>query len=375
MDMQALIKSGSRLLVLIILILALLFVITFTGLMKCNQFPVIGGAWCNVYWYAKTYAFGQPRVLIVYGDYGLGNPIEGEGSLRELLANPELLGVHADTLHIDRVTLGNLRGYDLVIVDRAKKINTKELRDFIDYATGPTGGTLVWTGDAGTELGQSYVGGKLVTDEYLYQQEREGITQEDAERIEKGAEEAGISEAEKKRREEEAREEKEKMGWSIIGPWARRDGEYMINFDQLLGVQYLRKNYCEAVACGEGAHRAGNIETEPSGSHPLIRGISRTLPLYVFPGEDFALVETLGGGITTEVLSLNFGGKPIRESRELGIPDINRSVPLIVTAGLGERVVYYAMPPELYANPKLAEQGKAPYFLPIENMYYGILKG
>jgi len=55
--------------------------------------------------------------------------------------------------------------------------------------------------------------------------------------------------------------------------------------------------------------------------------------------------------------------------------DLNRSVPLIITAGVGSRVIYYAMPPEYYANPRLSQFGKDPYFLPIENMYYGTLKG
>ena len=55
--------------------------------------------------------------------------------------------------------------------------------------------------------------------------------------------------------------------------------------------------------------------------------------------------------------------------------DLNRSVPLIVTSGVGERVVYYAMPPEYFANPKLDQFEKGRYFLPIENMYYGNIKG
>lgn len=326
MNRELLIKNTTRVVFLIALIVALLFVITFTGIMKCNQFPVIGGAWCNAYWAIKSFTTGAPRVLIVYGDSGLGNPI-GEGGLKELLANPEILGVHADILDVDRVTIGNLRNYDLVIVERAKKIETKQLMAFIEYATGPTGGTLVWTGDAGTALGKD--------DQLLYTTHRDPTADEN----------------------------------KPIGPWARRDADLMVSFDQLLGVQYFGKNFCQAVECSTDAPSfAGNIETEPTGSHPLIRGIGRTLPLYVFKDEDFALVETLSGGITTEVLTLNFGSNLVKA-------DLGKSVPLIVTAGLGERVIYYALPPEYYANPKLAAAGKGTYLLPIENMYWGPLKG
>ncbi|MCX6798949.1 MAG: hypothetical protein NTW59_02510, partial [Candidatus Diapherotrites archaeon] len=131
MQKPDMVKNAVRAAVLIALIFALLFVLTFTGIMKCSQLPVAGEAWCNVYWTIKTYATGQPRVLIVYGDDGLGNPIGDSGnpvydsgSLQSLLANPNILGVHADTMHISRVNAGNLRGYDIVIVDKARTLET-----------------------------------------------------------------------------------------------------------------------------------------------------------------------------------------------------------------------------------------------------------
>jgi len=333
MDTEYLIKNGVHAVILIVLVLVLLFVLTFTGVMKCSQLPVMGEAWCDVYWSIKTFTTGMPKVLIVYGDSGMGNPIGfGNGSLEELLSDPAIAGIYPDTLPIDRVNLGNLRNYDLVIVERARKIETKQLRAFIDYVTQPTGGTLVWTGDAGTELGPN--------DIYLYTKDRN--PDDDFNRV--------------------------------IGPWERRDGDYMVLFDELIGVKPVDYNltaFCKIGSCRlDGPTLAGNLETEPSGNHPLIRGISRTLPLYVFPNQDFAVVETISGGITTEVLSLDFGAK-------IGMPghDLNRSVPLIVTSGIGERVIYYALPPELYANARLKEFGKEVYFLPIENLYYGVFKG
>lgn len=333
MNSEIITKNAGHIIGLLVLVFILLFLLTFTGTMKCAQFPVIGEAWCDVYWGIKAFTSGTPKVLIVYGDSGLGNPIGfGNGSLEDLLSDPKILGVHSDKLHIDNVSFGAIKSYDIVIVDRAKQIETKQLRAFIDYAMQPTGGTLVWTGDAGTQLGPD--------DHYLYTEDKDP--------------EADIN--------------------KIIGPWARQDGEYKISFDELLGVRPIDNNkvtFCQLGMCKQNKEtRVGNLETEPSGKHPLINGISRTLPLYVFNGEDLALVETISGSNTTEVLSLKFGS-------ELGMGgyDLNKSVPLIVTAGIGERIIYYAMPPEYFANPKLLEAGKQPYLLPLENLYYGILKG
>jgi hypothetical protein len=333
MKTDDMIRNGMHAAILIALVFVLLFLLTFTGVMKCSQLPLAGAAWCDVYWGVKTFVTGSPRVLIVYGDSGLGNPTGfGNGSLEELLAEPTVLGVYSDTVHIGRVNFGNLRNYDLVIVERARQIETKQLRAFIDYAMLPTGGTLVWTGDAGTELGPN--------DHYLYTSDKDPDDDTN----------------------------------SIIGPWARRDGDEMISFDELLGVRTVdmeKIRFCELASCLKGqAIYGGNLETEPSGNHPLIRGISASLPLYFFEDEDFAVVETLSGSVTTEVLSLDLGSELSASGSEL-----ERSLPLIVTSGIGERVVYYAMPPEYYANPKLATAGKEPYLLPVENLYYGTLKG
>lgn len=328
MKTDDIIKNGIHVAILLGLIFALLFLLSFSGVMKCNELPLAGGAWCGVYWSIM----GEPRVLIVYGESGLGNPIGGEGSLEQLLENPDILGVHPDTLPIDRVNFGNLINYDIVIVDRAKMIETKQLRAFIRYALEPTGGVLIWTGDAGTQLGPK--------DAYLLTTDKDPDND--------------LNE--------------------IIGPWSRQEDGYMINFDELLGIRLIdvnKTNFCQLTNCPQGKIiNVGNIVTEPSGTHPLIRGISRSLPLYIFKGEDFTVVETLSGSLTNEVLSLDFG----TEMDAAGY-DLNRSVPLIVTSGIGERIIYYAMPLEYFANPKLREAGKGPYYLPLENMYYGSLKG
>ncbi|MCX6799490.1 MAG: hypothetical protein NTW59_05355, partial [Candidatus Diapherotrites archaeon] len=214
-------------------------------------------------------------------------------------------------------------------------METKPMRALMEYALEPTGGTLVWTGDAGTVLGPN--------DQYLYREEREGTAI------------AGV----------------EDKDMNVIGPWARKDSDIMVSLDEWLGVRIVNKSkptFCEIIGCkSETAIFVGNLETEPSGKNPLIRGMSATLQLWVIPKEDFAIARTVSGGITTEALTLRF---PSNYQK-----DLNKGTPMIVTSGVGERFLYYAMPPEYYANPKVKEAKNLEYFLPLENLYYGIIKG
>jgi len=348
MDAHALIGDLSKVGILIALIALVLGIMTWTGMVNCRAVPY----WCDVYWGVMGFWTGGPKVLIVYGDYGLGNPIGGCNengcSLQELLANPEFVGVHADTMHVDRVNVGNLRNYHLVIVERARKISTKQLKDFIEYYN--TGGRIVWTGDAGTELGRTIMNER---DEYLYLDERYADTN----------------------------------SHKIIGPWARKDGDKMVSFDYILSANFVG-NYCGLANCLDSKPNfVGALEPEPSGKHPLIRGMSSTLPLYVFKGEDFALVQTISGGITTEVLTLDRGSK-LKLAPDANTGWVNPNIlvtgadlnvsktnPMIITSGIGGRMVYYAMPPELYANPKLLKHDRDLYLLPLENMFYGLIYG
>ncbi|MBN1941433.1 MAG: hypothetical protein JW772_04600 [Candidatus Diapherotrites archaeon] len=333
MDINAISRLAFRVIGLIVLVVVLLGVLTYTGVVKPRIIP----GWCEVYWGTMGYATGGPKVLIVYGNDGLGNPVGAcnepgmlQCSLKDILANPEIIGVKADTMRLESVNLGNLRNYHLVIVEHAKTMETKQMRAFIDYYN--QGGRLVWTGDAGTELGPD--------DEYLYGSER---TEGDSN--------------------------------SIIGPWARKDGDIMVSLDLLLSVEY-QQNYCETKTCPEEQPiYVGKIMPEPSKTHFLVRGMSSALPLYVFKDQDFSIVETLAGGITTEAMTLDYQSNLISPSGK----DFGSRFPMIVTSGIGDRVVYYAMPLEYYANPKLYNymgEGKpGPYFLPIENMYYGMMCG
>ena len=302
----------ANFLVLLALIAVLLFVATWTGVIKCGVVPF----WCDTYYSVM----GKPKVLIVYGNEGLGNP----ELLQELMADPGFVGVKPTMLQIDRVNLGNLKPYALVIVERAKKIETKKLQDFVEYVN--SGGRLVWTGDSGTELGTG--------DDYLYADESPDANQKEH---------------------------------SIIGPWTRKTGDTIVSFDQLISVNY-KANYCAIKPCQKEIPTiAGNLRPEPTREHPLISSLATNLVLRVFDGEDFAIVNTTSGYVTTEVLSIDYGGELFdAENKPLG-----SSSPIIVVSGVGERVAYYAMPPELFANPKLARNQK--YFSIVRNMYNGML--
>ena len=138
MDIQQIVKYASRAAVLIILVIALLGILTWTGVMKPRVIP----GWCEAYWGIVAFQTGGPKVLIVYGNEGLGNPIgpcEGnlqQCGLKDILANPEVLGIRADTMRLSSVNLGNLRNYHLVIVEKAKKMETKRRGDTSGCSSG-----------------------------------------------------------------------------------------------------------------------------------------------------------------------------------------------------------------------------------------------
>ncbi|MCD6434659.1 MAG: hypothetical protein J7L14_03530 [Candidatus Diapherotrites archaeon] len=313
MGMQDSVSLVLRIAVLVGLLFALLVVLTYTGIVKCSALP----GWCSVYWTI----FGQPKILIVYGNSGLGNP----ELLRDIIADPITgTGIRPVMMHISRIGLGNLNQFDLVIVERCRKMSSRQIKMFVDYAL--AGKRLIWTGDAGVEVSNEK--------ELVYKDEID----ENAEHI-------------------------------PLNPWIRKlDSEYIF-LDELLGVRYIG-NFCNLKNCPQGeAISVGLLVPESTREHPLIKGLATNLSLYIFPNEDFAVVELLANVPTNVVLSLDFGSNLILQSgRELG-----NSVPLIVTSGIGERVAYYAMPPEMFANPKLEEE-KRYYSIPLK-MIKGMISG
>jgi hypothetical protein len=312
-------RDVMHVVILLVLVFILLYVLTWSNVIKCKRIPF----WCDVYYMVK----GKPKVLIVYGEDGLGDP----NLLRQELANPRHAGVRAAMIRLDRVQLGNLKDYDLVIVTRARTMETAKVKMFIDYVVG--GGNLVWTGDAGTKL--------VDENAYLYKDEKGDVN----------------------------------APHEPISPWERKLGDTMVLLDELLGVDYVG-NYCELVNCIKDREICPATLAPSTNEHPLAYALKPNLPLCVMAGQDFAVVQPISKGTTTIVLSADLGAALHVEGETYG-----KNVPLILTNAkssflgirIGENVAYYALPPEYYANPKLKEEHQ--YRSLIENLYYGMLYG
>jgi hypothetical protein len=301
-NMMAVIKGGISLIVLLGIVF---FLLTWSGLMKCNNVPF----GCNIY----DFVMGSPRVLIAYGDEGLGNP----ELLKQYLQDPRIVGAESvDTQHINNLSLGNLKNYKLIIVEQARQISYEQLQMFMDYTN--QGGRLVWIGDAG---------------------------------ILRGVEEVqNISDI-------------NSLAQLDNNPWVRveKTGSYLLNFDEFLSLRYLN-NYCVEKDCSENLFSVGILVPEPTRNHPLIFGAASQVNFKITSGRDFAIVRQIPNSPNSNVLmSIDFKSKLLGNENE-----INRTIPFIVTSGLGERVAYYAYPPEYLV------QDNNSYIL-IKNMYYGML--
>jgi hypothetical protein len=229
---------------LIALLVSLWFVVSWY--FGCDVIPVPYS--CDAYWGITRFADGgKARVLIVYGDGGLGD----HQLLESVLQSPTSIGARPVSMHIDRVTGGNLRDYDLVIVEEAKQLSTAELKMFMDYVTG--GGRLVWTGDAGTALETG--------DQVLFEFERPGGNDQNA----------------------------------VLSPWARKQGDSVIAFDEFLGVNFIG-NFCELKRCA-GTPQVG-ILSAPDRTHDLVRAIRPDLKMF----GNFSVVQTRKDAYTNTVL-------------------------------------------------------------------------
>jgi len=305
---QVALKDVARLAVLVVLLLGLLLVLTWAGVVKCNSIP----GWCGVY----ESVFGKPKIAIVFGTDGLGDPT----LLRQSLADPKLgVGVRPELISINLISFGNLEPYDIVIVEHAATMTTEQMKAFRDYVV-QKGGRLIWIADAGTKLGPK--------DSYLFKQERTGGV------IEPGKEE-------------------------IIGPWSRKtDTGEMVTFDELLGANYVA-NYCSLKPCEEGKEPfIGKLV--PTKDHPLVYGLSPYLQMR----GDFAIVRDYGTG--TRALSVDYESTIIDESKNIVEGPV---FPLIIQSSVGGKIVYYAVPPETFVKETQTEK----YYSIVQNMYLGIL--
>ena len=299
----------------------MLVTLIFTGILGCNVIP--GG--CEVYY--TVLKGGQPEILIAYGEGGLGNHVE----LEKVFNDRDILNAKVRSMEISKLSYGNITDYDLIIVEEAKQICSTQLRLFEYYVN--TGGRLVWTGDAGTELCSGNVEG-------------ERYAEYDSLLLESQTDDGGLEKP--------------------IGPWARNDNGKQFRFDEILGVNY-KGNYCEFGNC-ESDELKGWIEIT-NDEHKLTYGLSPTIP---FKGE-FAVVKLKSTSNTRMVATLDHGSNLIGEAEgkpwlEEGTKhNFGKLLPFIVSSQVGERVAYYASPLEEFVK------GEEKYKAIIEQMYYGML--
>ena len=351
-------------------LLALLFILwgSISFIFGCNFVPIPFS--CDVYYGILRFnENGQPKVLIVYGDGGLGN----HELLQRTMEDPAILGLHPRSTHIDTVSVGNLRDYDLVIVEEARKIPSDKLKMFMEYVN--FGGRLVWTGDAGTQLDTG--------DEPLLEFER------------------GKSDSN-----------------SYGSGWARKQGGKVVAFDEFLGLDYLG-NFCKVKLCLSTPY-IGVLDA-PDRQNKFVYSLRPNLKMY----GDFSLVKLRGDAPSKVILNINAGGNIIADASQQAIPEqqilggsvqplppaipecsdgidndfdslkdypqdgdcssasaptegkrsYGKILPVIVQNGFGGRIVYYSIPPEFFVSdgmpvdPGTGERIKYTSF--IENIYYG----
>lgn len=315
--MRRTINDAFHILTLIFLVALILGILTWAGIVKCSAVP----GWCSVYYFVA----GEPNILIVYGDSGLGDPVV----LQKAIQHPQHLGKRAEMIHLKNISPGFLKNYKLVIVDRAKKMSTEQMNLFIEYAS--LGGKLVWIGDSGTEL----TAGDLL----LLESERAPESPD-----------------------------------TPIGPWARKlikdDGNYMVSLDEFLSVEFIG-NYCDIKSCENELPFIGYLRKTPGDTHSLINGLN---PNFELRG-NFSLVEKRLDKYNNEVLTVDSLSSIIEEQGNVNSKGFNYgdTFPVIMVSspsGLGESIVYYAVPPETF----LIEGQPLKTYLFIENMYYSLME-
>ncbi len=316
-----------KIITIVLLIIILLYLMVWAGTLRCRSVPGM----CSLYWGTQTLMTGkqQPSILIVYNPNdteGLGNPY----LLEKTIKDNKIIGMNVRLENINYLSEEKLKSEALVIVTRSRKISTPKLEMFMNYVS--KGGRLVWVGDAGIEL-------ETQSDQYLTKGDIEGS-----------------------------------FDSNFVSGWARLNADnYMIRFDDFLGVTYL-KNYCEVKECEKKTVSeysgivlefkrpvTNNGVLVPSSDHSIVYGLRSFLEVR----DDFAIIETLRP-ITTP-LKLDYGSRLFSDQEtSYGSDGV---FPLIVLSN-SNRVAYYALPPEYL----IENDDEAKYYSIVENMLYGLLK-
>lgn len=314
----------AHVLTLAALIVILLSVVVHFKIVSCAVFTPVA---CDVYY--SIIAGGSPKVLIVQGEEGLGDP----DFLYDTLRGPHF-SARISARELSVVSLPLLNEYQLVIVEKAKVMGIGELKMFQEYVT--RGGKLIWIGDAGTQAPESE------SDQNYF--------------LQYGQREEGGS-------------------GNFIGPWARRSGNRQVSHDVFLGVNY-KANYCDLVDCDLPQY-IGNFDFVDT-DEQLVLGLAQNLAFY----SDFAIVELNSDAYLDNLAFMNHGSDLIatpegtlwlaNEEQNFG-----NEFPVIIATGVGGRIAYYAFPPEFFVSNQMPLDEKTgeriAYWAMMENMYYGML--
>jgi len=284
-------------------------VLTWSNLIQCGIVP----GWCTVYYDIV----GHPRVLIAYGNDGLGNPYK----LETIFQNRDILGARTVTRNIDNITSGTLGEYDVVVVTRAKTMGVDKLQMFQDYVN--DGGRLVWTGDAGTT----------------------GLLGE------KDPKDYNVKNA--------------SLGWTRI-----TNDDTILEFNNTISAEYI-DNYCNIVNCSGPTAYVGNL------MHNEDSIISQELLPNANMAGDFAVVKLINNTSTVKDLWLDHRADIIDKSANA--TDYDRYPAIIIISGLGGKTVYSAIPLEFFVDVDSDEYrtGNTGMFYAtiIENLYYHLIGG
>lgn len=321
-------KKIWRVITIILMLVILLYLLVWTGTIRCSKIPGM----CSIYWGFQTMMSGkkQPSILIAYNpqdDDSLGNPY----LLEKTIKDNKIIGMNVRLENINYLSEEKLKGEALVIVTKSRKISTPKLEMFMNYVI--KGGRLIWIGDAGIET-------EVNSDILLTKGDIDGTNDS-----------------------------------NTISGWARLNSEnYMIRFDEFLGVNYL-SNYCDIKECEDKKYKIGNSNLEmgfkrpktnngvlvPSSDHRMVYGLKN----YLEVKDNFSIVEVQKP--MTIPLKIDYGSKMYID-KEHSIGDQN-IFPVIVLSN-SNRVAYYALPPEYL----IEDDDPAKYYSIIENMLYGMLR-
>ncbi len=275
------------------LLFVALFLATYYGLITCNQVPY----WCSGYHaileriYGRTY----PNILILYGRSGMGDP----QALARFMSDQCNLVV--DTMPISMIGPGNLQGYDVLIVEHARKLSPQEMATIWNFAA--HGGKVLIAGDVGVDAENN--------SEYL--RVPEGTSWSSMGRVDVNS------------------DNNSQIGprLVIMNRWDRKDsfGNPILFGTEFLGLKYV----------GDYCHGDANCQVMGSivpADDLLTDGLRIRLPF----DHDFVVVQPLQTSV--------FGPQKIFATVD-GVGDCcGQTPPFPVAIRNGWRVVYYAFPPD-----------------------------